>query len=102
MKKIIEKLKQLDKGTICRTILQIGAYANQIIAIFGQESFANDTWYQIISLVVTIIVTGVSYWYNNDWSNGALLVRDIFDMLQDGTITKEEIKEFIKKHKKDN
>lgn len=100
MKKIIEKLKQIDKGTLCRTILQIAAYVNQVIAIFGQTTFASAMWYQIVTLLITIVITAITYWYNNDWSNIAILAREVFDMLEDKKITKEEIKEFIDKHNK--
>lgn len=99
MKKFIEKIKLLDKGTICRTVLQAAAYINQFIALIGSTSFASSPVYQWVSFIFTLIVTAVTYWYNNDWTNGALLVRDIFDMLRDGKITDEEVTEFIKNHK---
>ena len=96
---IINKIKSLDKGTICRTVLQAAAYINQLVALIGMTSFAASPAYQWITFCVTIVVTAISYWYNNDWTNGALLVRDIFDMLSDGKITSEEIQEFVDKHK---
>lgn len=99
MNKLIIKIKQLDKGTICRTILQFCAYVNQLIAVIGSTSFAQYPWYQWISFGVTLVVTAVSYWYNNDWSNGAILSSEVFDMLKDGKITTEELEEFLKKHK---
>lgn len=102
MKKIIAKLKSLDKGTIVRTVLQVLAYINQIVALIGRTSFADAVWYQWMTLGVTIAITAFSYWYNNDWSSIAQITRDIFDMLSDGKITKEEIDEFLKKHKKDS
>lgn len=102
MKKIIAKLKSLDKGTIIRTVLQILIYINQIVAIIGRTSYADAAWYQWTTLILTIVITALSYWYNNDWSSAAQTVRDIFDMLSDGKITKEEIDDFIKKHSKDS
>lgn len=99
MKKIIEKIKALDKGTIFRTILLVLGWANQVVALIGSTSFASATWYQITSLVITILISAVNYWYNNDWTNGALLARDVFDMVKDGKITEDEIKNFIESHK---
>lgn len=93
--KIIAKIKQLDKGTICRTILQFGAYANQLIALIGRTSYADSTPYQIISFVVTTIVTAVGYWYNNNWSGLAILAGRFFKMLRDGTITPDEANQFM-------
>lgn len=100
IKNIIAKIKSLDKGTICRTIFQIAAYVNQFIAIIGNTSFASSPVYQWITFAITLIVTAVTYWYNNDWSNAAILARDIFDMLEDGKITEKEVENFIKKHTK--
>lgn len=102
MKKIIDKIKSLDKGTVIRTVLQALVYINQIVALIGRTTFANAVWYQWMTLGLTIAITALTYWYNNDWSSAAQTVRDIFDMLSDGKITKEEIDEFIKKHKKDS
>lgn len=92
-------MKNLSKGTIFRTIFQVLTYANQIVAIFGQSSFASAAWYQWTSVILTIIVTSVSYWYNNDWTNIAKLSGDVFDMLKDGKITEDELKTFMDKHK---
>lgn len=100
MKKLLNKIKAIDFGTIARTVLQVLAYVNQVVALVGKTSFASSAWYQWTSLIVTILITAVTYWYNNDWSNGALLVRDVFDMFDDGKITKEELEEFVNKHKK--
>ena len=100
MKNLINMIKNLDKGTICRTILQIGAYINQLIACIGMTSFASSPVYQWISFGVTLVITIVSYWYNNNWTEFAHLAGDIFEMLKDGKITKEELDEFMKKHKK--
>lgn len=98
--KLFEKLRKLDKGTIVRTVLLVLGWANQIVAIIGSTSFASATWYQVVTVVLTVLISGITYWYNNDWTQGALLTRDLFDMLQDGKITKEEVEEFIAKHSK--
>lgn len=98
MKKLFEKLKSIDKGTIIRTILQILAYANQLVAVSGRNTFASSPVYQWISLIVTVVITAIAYWFNNDWSKFAIMARDIFDMLKDGKITKEELSAFIEKH----
>lgn len=102
MKKIWEKLKSLDKGTILRTVLQVLVYVNQFIALLGSTSFAASPVYQWISFGVTLVITALSYWYNNDWTKFSQLARDIFDMMKDGNISDEEAKEFIENHKKEN
>lgn len=92
-------MKKVDIHTIIRTVLQGLAYVNQFIAILGNSSFASSPVYQWISFGITVVVTLLTYWYNNDWSNAAITVRDIFDMMKDGKITKEEVDDFIKKYK---
>lgn len=98
MKKIFEKIKNIDFGTILRTILQIAIYINQFIAILGNTSFASSPVYQWISFGITVVITIITYWFNNDWSKLALVARDIFDMMKDGKITEEEVKKFIEDH----
>lgn len=98
-KSLFAKLKSLDKGTVFRTIMLVLGWANQVVAIIGSTTFATALWYQITSVVVTILISAVTYWYNNDWTSGAMLARDIFDMLKDGKITEEECQQFIEEHK---
>lgn len=100
MKKLINKIKSLDKGTIIRTIMQFAVYVNQFIAVLGLSSYADSKLYQWITFGLTLIVTIISYWYNNDWTNFSFVARDIFDMMKDGTIKPEEAEEFIAKYKK--
>ena len=99
MKKIIEKIKSLKASTKIRTILQILAYANQLVALLGNTTFASNIAYQWISFAFTVVITALSYWYNNDWSKAAQVCGDIFDMLKDGKITYDELSAFIAKYK---
>lgn len=101
MRKIIDKLKTLKPRTIVFTIIQFLAYVNQVIAVLGQSSWASMAWYQWISLIVTILITILTYWYNNDWSKLAQSTGDIYDMVKDGEITQTELEDFIKKHEKE-
>lgn len=102
-KKVWAKLKSLDKGTIARTLLLVLGWANQIVAIIGSTTFATATWYQILSACITIGISAITYWYNNDWSKLAIMSRDFFDMMKDGRITEDEANKFIEDHKvKDN
>lgn len=100
MKSIIEKLKTVKVSTWVRTVLQILVYINQFIALLGNQSFASELWYQWVSFGLTIVITIITYWYNNDWTGFAQIAGDILDMLKDGKITTEEITAFIEKHKK--
>lgn len=91
MKCIIEKIKAIDKKTLCRTILQFLAYVNQIIALIGQTTWANAEWYQWVSFGFTAAITIVTWWNNNDITAFARLGTRVLDALEDGTITEEEV-----------
>ena len=95
-----KNIKSPKIGTIVRTILQVLAYANQIVALIGQTTFASAVWYQWVSFGLTLAITIISYWYNNDWTNFAKVSSEIFDMLKDGKITEDEVKKFVDNHNK--
>ena len=95
-----KNIKSPKIGTIIRTVLQILAYANQVVALIGQTTFASAVWYQWVSFGVTLAITIISYWYNNDWTNFAKVSSEIFDMLKDGKITEDEVKKFLDNHNK--
>lgn len=95
MKDFIKWLKSLDKGTIVRTILQVLAYANQIVALIGRTSFASADWYQWVSLVVTFLITTVTWWFNNDITSAAQWGTKVLNAIEDGVLTEEEVKELL-------
>lgn len=97
--KIKDKLATVDKGTIIRSTTLVLAMANQVIAIIGASTFANSVWYQIASVIVTVISSLVSAWENNDWTYYAKLGTGVLDALEDGKITVEEVQELLDKHK---
>lgn len=97
--KIKDKLATVDKGTIIRSTTLVLAMANQVIAIIGASTFASSVWYQIASVVVTVISSLVSAWENNDWTYYAKLGTGVLDALEDGKITVEEVQELLDKHK---
>lgn len=102
MKMFFENFKKINLGTKIRTFLLILTYINQIIALGGLSSYASSPVYQWISFTITLTITILSYWYNNDWTGFAQLAGDILKMLKDGKITSVELKEFVDKHKSNN
>lgn len=97
MKKLIEKLKAVDKGTLIRTISLVVAILNQVVAVIGASSFANAVWYQVLSIVATIATSVWAAWENNDWTFFARLGTKVLNALEDGKITKEEVEGLFKK-----
>ena len=100
MKKILEKLKGVDKGTIIRSAVLVLAIINQVIAVLGATSFASAMWYQIVSIIATIAAALISAWENNDWTYFAKLGTKVLDALEDGKLTKEEVIEMLEKSDK--
>ena len=100
MKKILKKLKSVDKGTIIRSAALVLAIINQVIAVIGATSFASATWYQIVSIIATVFTALISAWENNDWTYFAKLGTKVLDALEDGKLTKEEVIEMLEKSDK--
>lgn len=88
---------KLDKGTIIRTVTLILALANQAVATIGASTFANATWYQILSIVVTIATAVFTAWKNNDFTRFAKLGTGVLNALKDGKITEDEVNELLNK-----
>ena len=100
MKKILKKLKSVDKGTIIRSAALVLAIINQVIAVIGATSFASATWYQIVSIIATVLTALINAWENNDWTYFARLGTKVLDALEDGKLTKEEVLEMLEKSDK--
>lgn len=95
------KIASVDNGTLARSITLIIAIANQIVAIVGASTFATSTWYQVASIIVTVVTSIVNAWENNDWTYYAKLGTGILDALEDGKITADEVQELLNKAKDD-
>lgn len=60
--------------TIGRTIALAIALVNQVLAIFGKEAlpFADNDIYQLVSLIATIVTSGMAWWKNNSFTKPAI------------------------------
>lgn len=81
--------------TILRFGVLIAVLVNQALATFGSAQICESTFYQILSLVCTVIVSAYTAWKNNDFTQTAILAGKIFDSLKDGSISKEEAEKII-------
>ena len=87
--------KNIRASTIVRTIITVITVINQCIASIGATSFADSRWYQILSLIATIITTVVMAWYNNDYTQYAVLTGRIFKALDEQKVSKEDLERYI-------
>lgn len=89
---------KVKASTIARLAALAVALVNQGLAVFGQDilPFTENMAYQIVSLTITVIVVAVNAWYNNDITHIAILSGKVFDALNDGKLTEEEIEAVLK------
>ena len=65
---------KIKSDTIARTMVLFLALLNQLLAVMGKEvlPFTNDEVYQLVSLIATIITSGVAWWKNNSFTQKAI------------------------------
>jgi SPP1 family holin len=97
MKKLVDKIKSLDKGTVVRTLALVLAVGNQAVAAIGTTSFASSPVYQTISIALTIITAAAAAWKNNDFTYFAQLTTGLLRALNDGKLEESEVKELLDK-----
>lgn len=95
MKKLLNRIKSLDKGTIIRTLVLIVTIINQVVAFISQSS----GWYLGLSITALVISAVISWWSNNDITPTAQLATEMLNAMQDGKISAEEVKELLDKQK---
>lgn len=91
MKKILDRIKSLDKGTIIRTLVLIVTIINQVVAFISQLS----GWYLGLSIAALVISAVIAWWENNDITPAAQLATKILNAMQDGKISADEVKELL-------
>ena len=100
MKKFIELIKKVDKGTLIRTIALIVTALNDVAVVIASICGAHSTAYIVISIVATVGAALVAGWENNDWTDAARLGTAVLDALEDGKITTEEVEKLLNKETK--
>jgi SPP1 family holin len=101
VKKIVEWFKNIDVKKTVRSLLQILVYINQLLVVMDRTPFGDSTAYSWIAFLLTIGITALTYWKNNDWTNAAKTSGEILEILKDGRVTQKEIEDFINKYKQE-
>lgn len=99
MKNFFKQFNSLSLGGKIRFILQGLVWINQVLVLFGDMPFGNTYTYKIISFILTIVITGITYWYNNDWTSMAKVGTQIYEIIKDGKVTEDEVVDFINSRK---
>lgn len=83
---------KLKTGTVLRIAALIVALLNQILAIFGKDlPFTENFFYQLISVLGTIVAAVIAAWKNNDVTHLARLTGAIFAALKEGSLLEEDL-----------
>lgn len=82
-------MKNINKGTIARTIAVIAVLINQFLIMFGKEQlpFTEDEIYQGVSMVLTVGATLWAWWKNNSFTKEAIEA----DKYRENLLTDEKI-----------
>ena len=77
---------KVSKETIARTIVLLIALINQILTMVGINPlpFAEDTVYEVVTLVATIGASVWAWWKNNSFTKGALKADEVMNELKGG------------------
>lgn len=89
----------MDTNLIIRIIVLMAALTNQALVAFGKNPlpFADDTIYELASIIVTISVTFYAAWKNNNVTNFAKIAQKVLDALKKGQITIEAVETLLNK-----
>jgi len=75
----------ISADTIARTIILALAIINQVFAIMGKGTIqiAENDIYQVVSLICTIGSSIAAWWYNNSFTQNAIIADKYFDALRE-------------------
>lgn len=87
----------MDTSMIVRAIVLVFALVNQILTAIGKNPlpFSDDTLYEIVTVIVTIIASAWAWWKNNNITSAAKLGQTIVTYIKSGKLSEETVKAFI-------
>lgn len=88
-------MKNINKGTIARTVAVIGVLINQFLMIFGKEKlpFTEDEIYQGVSMILSVGATLWAWWKNNSFTAEAQAGDNLKNALKEGAVKIEDLKD---------
>jgi SPP1 family holin len=87
----------MDTGLIIRIVVLVAALVNQVLVATGKNPlpFADETIYELASVIVTVAVTVYSAWKNNNVTNFAKVAQKVLDALKKGQITIDAVETLL-------
>lgn len=87
----------MDANLIIRIIVLVAVLINQVLVATGKNPlpFADETIYEIASVIVTVAVSVYNAWKNNNVTTFAKIAQKVLDALKKGQITIEAIETLL-------
>lgn len=109
MKEKVEKvfgvLRSIPPKTYVSIIMLCYLVINTIaVYITGSPilNFTEESVTDVVNIVINTATIFYVFWENNSITSAAIICDDVYTILKDGKITKEEMIDFINKHKTNN
>lgn len=99
--KIIERIKKIPTRTYVSMVMVIIVIINYILTTMGKPliNLGEEEITYAVNTIINMILIGYAAWENNSISEKAIIADEILFALRDGVISKDEIEDFINKHK---
>lgn len=90
----------MDTSLIIRIVVLIAALVNQVLVAIGKNPlpFADETIYELASVIVTISITVYTAWKNNNITNFAKVAQKVLDALKKGQVTIEAVETLLNRN----
>lgn len=87
----------MDTNLIIRIVVLVAVLLNQILVATGKNPlpFADETIYELASVIVTVVVTVYTSWKNNNVTGFAKIAQKVLDALKKGQITIEAVEALL-------
>lgn len=93
----------MDTNLIIRIVVLAAVLVNQVLVAIGKNPlpFADETIYELASVIVTVTVTVYNAWKNNNVTNFAKIAQKVLDALKKGQITIEAVETLLSENTED-
>jgi SPP1 family holin len=93
----------MDTNLIIRIVVLVAVLVNQVLVAVGKNPlpFADETIYELASVIVTVTVTVYNAWKNNNVTNFAKIAQKVLDALKKGQITIEAVETLLSENTED-
>ena len=101
MDKIIEKIKKIPAKTYISMVMVLIVIINYVLTALDRPliNIGEEEITYAVNTVLNIVLICYTAWKNNSVTEKALISDEILYYLRDGKLSKEELEEFIAKHK---